>query len=226
MSTIRFISNYSFIAHMHEYSELLLYVAKKEGLFGSLKSSTLSISKELSISQQTISRKLREMEKNGLITRLASPNGLTVSLDNKGREFLQNNYHKLSQIFQGKTTIIGITKQGIGEGSYYVSQKQYQQQFKTKLGFNAFPGTLNLEINKEELAQFLANKETLEIDGFTTKTRSFGSITTYKIKVNNIEAAIVKPARARHPENIIEIIAPVNLRNSLNLKDNDKVKIA
>ena len=212
---------------MHEYSELLEYIAKKEGLFGSLKSSTLSISKEISTSQQTISRKLREMEDNGLITRLASPNGLVVSLDSKGRKFLQNNYHELSKIFQTKkTAITGITKQGIGEGSYYVSQKQYQQQFKTKLGFNAFPGTLNLEINKEELAQLLASKETIEIKSFTTKTRSFGSITTYKIKVNDIEAAIVKPARARHPENIIEIIAPVNLRNSLNLKDNDKVKIA
>lgn len=212
---------------MHEYLELLTYIVKKEGLFGSLKSSTLKISKEIGISQQTISRKLREMENKGLITRSASPNGLIVSLDDRGREFLQKNYQELSQIFKTKkTAIIGIVKKGIEEGAYYVSQKQYQQQFKSKLGFNAFPGTLNLEINKEELAQFLANKEVIEINGFTTKTRSFGSITAFKIRINNIQAAIVKPERARHPKEIIEIIAPANLRELLKLRENDKVKIS
>ena len=212
---------------MYEYLELLQYIAKKEGLFGSLKSSTLSISKEINISQQTISRKLREMENKGLVKRLASPNGLIVSLDDKGRGLLQENYRQLNSIFKTqKTTISGTVEKGIGEGSYYVSQKQYQQQFKAKLGFTAFPGTLNLKINKEELAQFIANKESIDISGFAMKTRSFGSITTHKIKLNNIEAAIVKPKRARHPEDIIEIIAPVNLRQELKLSNQDKVKIS
>lgn len=227
LSNIKFISRYSFLVYMYEYLKLLLYIAKKEGLFGSLKSSTLRISKEMGISQQTISRKLKEMENKGLIKRLASPNGLIVSLDNKGREFLQKNYKELSDIFKiKKTAIIGIVKKGIREGSYYVSQKQYQQQFKAKLGFNAFPGTLNLEINKEELASFLANKQSIEINGFTTKTRSFGALTCYKVRINNMEAAIVKPERARHSEDIIEIIAPVNLREKLKLNDNDKVKLS
>lgn len=212
---------------MYEYLELLLYIAKKEGLFGSLRSSTLRISKEIGISQQTISRKLKEMENKGLITRSASPNGLVISLDNKGRDFLQKNYQDLNLIFKiKKKAITGIIQKGIGEGAYYVLQKQYQQQFKAKLGFNAFPGTLNLKINKEELAPFLANKKQIEINGFTTKTRSFGSIKAYKIKINNIESAIVKPERARHPEDIIEIIAPVNLRDSLKLNDNNKVKLS
>ena len=212
---------------MYEYLELLLYIAKKEGLFGSLKSSTLSISKEMGISQQTISRKLKEMENKGLITRSASPNGLVISLDNKGRDLLQENYQELNQLFKiKKRAINGIVQKGIGEGSYYVMQKQYQQEFKKKLGFAAFPGTLNLKINKEELAPFSANKKQIQINGFTTKTRSFGSIIAYKMKINNIEAAIVKPERARHPEDIIEIIAPVNLRNSLKLNENSKVKLS
>lgn len=211
---------------MYEYLELIEYIAKKWGLFGSLKSSTLRISKELNVSQQTISRKLREMENKGIIKRSASPKGLIISLDNKGREFLQQNYRELSEVFKAKKTIItGIIQKGIGEGAYYVSQKEYQQQFKSKLGFNAFPGTLNLIINKEELAQFLANKQAVYLNGFKTKTRSFGALTCYKVKINNIEAAVVKPERARHPENIIEIIAPVSLREELKIKDKDKVKL-
>jgi riboflavin kinase len=227
LSNVRFISKYSFLAYMYEYLELLLYIARKGGLFGSLGSSTLKISREVGISQQSISRKLREMENKGLVKRLVSPNGLKVSLDNKGREFLQKNYRELSDVFKAKKTeITGIVQKGIEEGSYYVAQKGYQQGFKGKLGFNAFPGTLNLKIDKEELMSFLADKEVIEIGGFVTKTRSFGGLSCYKIKVGNVDGAIVKPERARHPEDIIEIVAPVNLRDSLKLKDNSKLKLS
>jgi len=226
MSSIKFISKYSFLVCMYEYLELLLYIVKKEGLFGNLKSSTLKISKELGISQQTISRKLRDMEEKWLIKRLASPNGLEIRLDNKGRELLQENYQELSKVFKAKnTTILGTVTKGIGEGGYYVSQKQYQLEFSAKLGFEAFPGTLNLVVDKEELAQFLANKDAVEIKGFTTNSRSFGSLICYRIGINNTEAAIAKPERARHPEDIVEIIAPINLRDSLKIKDNDNVKL-
>ena len=212
---------------MYEYLELLTHIAKKQGLFGSLNSSTITLSKEINISQQTMSRKLKEMEDKGLITRSTSPNGLIVSLDKKGREFLEENYRNLTNIFKAKkTSITGTIQKGIGEGSYYVSQKQYQQEFKEKLGFTAFPGTLNLKIDKEDLASLLANKNQIKINGFQAKTRTFGSIRSYKIKVNNTEAAIVKPERARHPEDIVEIIAPINLRDSLKLDDEDKVKVS
>ncbi len=212
---------------MYEYLELLTYIAKKEGLFGSLKTSTLGISKELSISQQTISRKLKEMESKELIKRTASPNGMVISLDNKGRELLQKNYQELNHVFKvKKTSITGIIEKGIGEGSYYVSQAQYQKQFKAKLGFSPYQGTLNIRIDKEELTKFLANKEKIDINGFTTKTRTFGKIAAYKIKINNTEATIVIPERTRHADDIIEVVAPVNLRDSLKLDDSNKVKIS
>ncbi|MEA2037896.1 MAG: DUF120 domain-containing protein [Nanoarchaeota archaeon] len=212
---------------MYEYLELLLYIAKKEGLFGSLETSTLRISKELGIPQQTISRKLREMEAKSLIKRLATPSGITLSLADNGRELLKNNYQELSSIFKTKKTSISADVQsGIGEGAYYVSQQEYQKQFQDKLGFYAYPGTLNLKLKREELAQLLADKEKIIIKGFTTKSRTFGSITSYKLKMNNSEAAIVVPERTRHSEDIIEVIAPVNLRDSLKLKDNDKVKLS
>ncbi|MBW2974729.1 CTP-dependent riboflavin kinase [Candidatus Woesearchaeota archaeon] len=211
---------------MYEYMQLLMYIAKKEGLFGSLKDSTLRISRETGISQQTISRKLQEMENKGLITRSATPKGLIVSLDKKGREILEERYRDLKGIFEAKkTAIAGIIQKGIGEGSYYISQKMYQKQIKAGFGFDAFPGTLNIRVNKEELASFLAGINPVRIKGFTTKTRTFGQITAYKIRINNIEGTIVKPERTRHAEDIIEVVAAVNLRDRLRLKDGDEIKI-
>jgi riboflavin kinase len=179
------------------------------------------------MSQQSISRKLREMEGHGLVKRVASPNGLIVSLDEKGRNILQSNYKELSVVFSGGCKEInGSVEKGIGEGAYYVSQVGYQKDFKSKIGFKAYAGTLNLRIDKEELLQFLANKELILIEGFNTKTRSFGALSCYKVKVDGVNAAIVKAERSRHAEDIIEVIAAVNLRDKLNLKDNDQVKIS
>ncbi len=211
---------------MYEHIELLLQIAKKSKLFGTIKTSTLQIAKQTRMSQQTISRKLREMEKLCLIKRVASPNGLTISLDDEGRNILQKNYQDLSKIFGSyKKEIEGTIKKGIGEGAYYVSQKNYQEQFKKFIGFKAYPGTLNIMINKEELMLLISNSDKIIIKSFKTKERSFGSLTCYKIKVNNVDSAIVIPERTRHDEDMIEVIAEVNLRNKLSLKDEDKVII-
>jgi riboflavin kinase len=217
---------YSLPCTMHQYSELLLYIAKKEGLFGKLKTSTIKISRELNISQQTISRKLQDMEKKGLIVRHATPNGLTVTLDAKAREFLLAEYQKLREIFRPQKQIQGTVTKGIAEAAYYVSQPDYQKEFQKELGFKAFPGTLNIEVNNEELARLIANKKLITIKGFSTTKRSFGSLSCYKIKINKIEAAIVIPERTRHPASTIEIIAPTYLRDKLKLKDESRVKIS
>ena len=210
----------------YEYLELLHYTAKNGGLFGNLKSSTIKIAKELGVSQQTISRKLREMHSLGLIKRDASPEGLTISLDEGGREFLKQNFIFLKNTFSGKTNELeGTVEAGDGEGRFYVSLLQYQKQFKEKLNFNPYPGTLNLRVDKEEALHFLSTLQKININGFATKERAFGALSCYKIKVNSIEAAIVVPERTRHSLDIIEIIAAVHLRDKLKLKDDDKIKI-
>jgi riboflavin kinase len=226
LSNIKFISRYSSPYIMKEHLELLLYISKKAGLFGQLKTSTLAISKELDISQQSISRKLREMEKSSLIHRSVSSNGVKIMLDKKGRDFLQKHYREISNIFRPKNkSISGYVRGGIGEGAYYVSQDQYKKQFSDKLGFDAYPGTLNVKINKEELAGLLAAKSPIKIDGFATEERSFGPLTAYKIEINSKRAAIVIPERTRHDDDIVEIIADVNLRDALGLKEKSVIEI-
>lgn len=209
-----------------KYLDLLMYTAKRKGLFNALNSSTSRIANDLNVSQQTISRKLREMENLELIKRDVSPNGLSVSIVGKGRALLKKNYLELKLIFKEKKLMLkGIVEKGIGEGKYYMSMKQYQQQFKSKLGFDAYPGTLNLKVNKVEAMTFLSNIEPIIIDGFSTKSRTYGSLSCYKIKVNDINGAIIIPKRTRHEEEILEIIASIYLREKLNLKDGDVLKV-
>ena len=210
---------------MYDYFEILMHIAKKGGLFGRLESSTAVIAKDLKISQQSVSRKLRDMEAKQLIKRNVRPDGISITINEKGRAFLKQNFDQLKNIFAGKENIDGIVKIGIGEGAYYVSLAGYQNQFIKKLGFKAFNGTLNLQINRKDVDNFLSSLKEIEISGFSTKLRTFGSLKCYKIRINNFDAAIIIPERARRSEDIIELIAPVNLRDGLKLTDNDKVTI-
>ncbi|MBL7147550.1 MAG: CTP-dependent riboflavin kinase [Nanoarchaeota archaeon] len=209
----------------HKYLELLIYLADKTKLFAPLETSTNEISSDLKISQQTISRKLREMEKLNLITRSVNYRGHIITLTQNSIDLLKEHSKKLQNLLKNKkTSITGTIKDGSGEGSYYTSLKKYKEKIKQKLGFKVYPGTLNVKISKEEIKPFLNSLTPIRIYGFKTKERAFGEITCYKIKFKNINTAIVVPERTRY-EDILEIIAPFSLRNKFNLKTGDKITI-
>lgn len=209
----------------YDYLEMLMYISKKAGVFKALETSTIHIAKELKTSQQTVSRKLRGMEKLGLIKRTATQKGLLIQLDDKGRDFLKQHYTELGNIFAEKQELNGVVAKGIGEGRYYVGLTDYQKQFREKLGFEAYLGTLNLRVKKAEALEFISSLEPITIDGFETKDRTFGKLTGYKVRIKNIECAIIVPERSRHEEDIIELIAPHDLKKKLGLKDNSKITI-
>ena len=73
--------------------------------------------------------------------------------------------------------------------------------------------------------EFINSLNPVAINGFETKDRTFGKLTVYKIKIKNINGAIIIPERSRHEEEIMEIIAPYELKKKLGLKDNSKLKI-
>ncbi len=209
------------------YYSILLYILEKAGLFRSLKTSTVSLSKELNSTQQTISRKLIEMEKKSLIKRELKANGLILSLEDKSRDYLKKNYKVLKKSFEKKKNVLkGKVKSGIGEGKYYMSLPQYHSQFKSKLGFKPYTGTLNIKLkDRSQLLEFINSTQSILISGFKTKDRTYGSIKCYKVKIKDLEGAIIIPERATHPEDIIEIIAPVYLRGYYNLKNNNSLEV-
>ena len=226
MSIIKFTSNYSFSIYMGDSNSLLIYIGEKGALYKEIELSTIQISKDTSVSQQTVSRKLIELEKEGLLKRIASTRGIKLRITNKGIEILKKVYIKLSNIFgEKKDSLGGFVESGLGEGSYYLSFRGYNEQFRKKMGIIPFKGTLNVKIDYDEFLQFIANKEKVIIDGFRAENRTFGSIIAYKIKLNSIDSAIIIPERTSHEKSTIEVISETNFRKKFNLKDGDKVSI-
>jgi riboflavin kinase, archaea type len=119
-------------------------------------------------------------------------------------------------IMRGKVSV------GIGEGQFYISKDGYKRQFREILGFEPFPGTLNIKLDTLFVPP---EQKAVRIKGFQDEDRTFGECRCYKIKLNGIDAAVVRPERSDYPHDLIEVIAPVNLRKALVLEDGDSVEV-
>lgn len=223
MISVKFISRGAFLRVMWE---ILMYFAKRGAVRGKVVTSTGIIAKDMSSSQQTVSRKLRELEDNGLLLRRVTNRGTEISFTEKSVELLKEQYKTLKTIFDNNLEVKGIVKSGISEGRYYIALAGYQKQFVKKLGFKPFFGTLNLKIDVLDVKKLFRCREPTHIEGFCSKSRSYGDIECFRIMINDeIEGVAVLPERSSHANDILEVIAAVNLRKYFDLKDNDEVKV-
>lgn len=118
----------------------------------------------------------------------------------------------------------GTIVRGLGEGTYFMSMPHYRKEIKKKLGFDAYPGTLNLKVGKIQ-ANLLKKNNPIKISGFKKDHKMFGGADCYKAKIKGINCSIIVPDLTKHQKNIIELIAPVHLKSELKLKDGDKITI-
>lgn len=123
-------------------------------------------------------------------------------------------------------TITGKVMSGSGQGSYFTRIDWVQLQCNERLGFEPYPGTLNLEITAEDLpiVESLAYKQGIELNSPDPK---FCNAKAFAVTLGEIKGAIIMPEeKVRiHPKNIIEIIAPLNIKEALNVKDGDIVTV-
>jgi riboflavin kinase len=197
------------------------------------KISTKYLSQKLCTSQQTASRYLIELERKGWIKRTITHDGCLIRIDATGMAELQKLYSNLRFLMDAayppSMTLEGTVFMGLGEGAYYITKEHYRKQFIEKLGFDPYPGTLNLKLTSDYDIKTRAELEAypaVEIEGFKSEDRTFGLVKCYPVMVDNkVKGAMISALRTHYDVSVIEIIAPVCLRKHLNLKDGSKVKI-
>ena len=193
--------------------------------------STSDLAKGIGTSQQTASRRLIEMERLRLIERTRAGRDQKLRITGEGYRQLSEMYLNLKRVFEApkKDLVIkGTVFTGLKEGSYYMSRDGYRKQFISKLGFDPFPGTLNLKVIKEHLNErkSLETYPSVYIEGFANENRTYGPAKCYRALVNDeIKCAIVIPIRAHYGEDVVELIAPVSLRKKFNLIDGDTISV-
>lgn len=120
--------------------------------------------------------------------------------------------------------IDGEVTTGLGKAAFFLSQEFYTREFNKNLGFIPYPGTLNIVVDNEHLNEINDIKDNCE--NIIKPDTEFGAVKYIKAKLNDeVDGAIVFPAKTTHDENYLEFIAENRLREELNLKDGDIVSI-
>ena len=220
------------------YDELaaLKFIALEGGRTGQVKISCSGLAERLDASSQTASRRLQRLDAAGHLDRDVVADGQWVSLTESGAAALHREYAHYRRIFEGTdpstVELEGTVTSGMGEGRHYISLSGYMEQFTDRLGYEPFPGTLNVDLDEESVRarSAMSSLSGVPIDSWEDDERTFGPATCYAATVTHdtdvaAETHIIVPERTHHDETQLEIIAPVKLREELALDDGDTVSV-
>jgi riboflavin kinase, archaea type len=123
-----------------------------------------------------------------------------------------------------KTNLEGTVFTGEGNGKKYLALPWVNQQLKEKLGYSPYLGTLNLKLTAENIKR---KKKLLKAESaIICPPEGYCVGLLFKTSIKSLECAVVVPQVENYPEDVLEIIAHVNLRDTLRLKDGDIVSVS
>jgi riboflavin kinase len=121
-----------------------------------------------------------------------------------------------------KLCLAGRVFSGKGEGAKFVNLSWAEKQIEEKLGFKPYPGTLDIKLNRgntkmKQTLLGIGGDEILPASGYCR-----GRI--FMASMMNVTCGVVIPEVAGYPEDVIEVVSSVNLREKLRLVDGSLVK--
>jgi len=220
----------------HDELAVLKLLAVDGALAGGTKTSCRSLAERLDASSQTASRRLRRLAEAGLVERETVGDGQWLTVTDEGERVLREEYEDYRRVFEGERAVelVGTVTDGMGEGRHYITLSGYMEQFRSKLGYEPFPGTLNVALTGAGVRarSALSAHDSVRIEGWEDENRTYGPADCYPASVVALEtdesydgAHAIVPERTHHDENRLEVIAPVKLRDTLGLTDDEPVAV-
>ena len=208
--------------------DTLKQIALRGGLKDFVAMSSRELGEALGVSQQSASQRILELLGAGLIQRDLATRRQRVKVSPKGLEALQREYADYLRVFEtrDRLAITGKATSGLGEGAFYMKQKGYKEQFRRKLGFEPYEGTLNLKVSGPDLSKLiiLQDEQGTPIDGFEAAGRTFGGAKVFRARLKGVECAVILPIRTHHTD-VLEVISREFLRGKLGIADGDPVEL-
>ena len=216
------------IQHIITLTQLL----SKGARYNFVQLTSSSLGKSVQKSQQTASKYLMELENGGFIERFMKGRRVFVRITNKGYAELVKLHSLLGSslgTFPSSIELKGEIISGMGEGAYYMSLKGYTKQFKSKIGYVPFPGTLNVKLYQKEYFESIQQIDDLDgqkINSFSDGKRTYGWVKCFTAKLNRtINCQLIRLERTHYDNSIIELISKNSICNTANLKLGSKVSI-
>ena len=195
---------------------------------------TTDLGKSIGRSQQAASKHLLDLENTGYIERARKGQKFAVRVTDKGYSEIQALFSSLRTALESAPATIdfeGKVASGMGEGSYYMSLEGYRKQFKEKLGYEPYPGTLNVRLSEQifmNARRELGKQPSIFLNGFSDGTRTYGWVKCYRAVINDgamDNAAVLVLERTHYDNSMLEVIAPVSIKQAAGIKNGDKVKV-
>lgn len=250
--------------HVHHITTLA-YLLSRGARHNYVEMTTKELGRKISKSQQSASRHLADLERDGLIERgpptptgggggAASRGGHTsVRVTRHGFEELE----RLSSVLRdsiapvdsadpARITLSGVLVSGMGEGAYYMTLDGYTRQFRSKVGYVPFPGTLNVRLggrrHMEAVRRLKSERTGRMIDSFSDGRRTYGWARCYPAllragpagggddnaadsKTAEVQCDLITLERTHHDDSIIELISAVCIREATMISDGSDVTV-
>ena len=222
----------------HDELATLKLVALDGALEGRATVTCAALAGRLEASNQTASRRLQRLEDAGYVEREMTGDGQLVAVTEAGERSLQREYADYRRLFEGDANVelSGVVTSGMGEGRHYISLPGYMRQFRERLGYEPFEGTLNVDLNDESVRARarMDALDPIDIDGWEDDERTYGPAFCWPATVERAGAGgadryetahVIAPERTHHGEDQLEVIAPDRLRDEMALEDDDELTI-
>lgn len=120
--------------------------------------------------------------------------------------------------------IKGTVVSGLAKASHFTQLDWVQRECLSKFGFRPYPGTLNLKLAGPDLSKWAEIKSACGVD-FNPPSGGFCSSKGFKVKIGNLLGAVILPEVEGYPQDVVEIMSCVHLKDSLGLKDGDRLSV-
>jgi riboflavin kinase len=129
-------------------------------------------------------------------------------------------------------TLAGDVTSGMGKAKEFLSLPGYVAQFEERLGYEPYPGTLNVTLTGDLDSRLrVATFDSITIDSWELDGQTFGGAECYPCLIETRtnesyeEAYVLVPDRTDHEDDKLELVAPARLRDVLDLADGDELAI-
>lgn len=191
----------------------LAYLLSKGARHSYIEMTTTELGSSIKKSQQSASRHLTDLERDGLVERGASTSGRSMSIRVTKRglgavqhvsAILQDSMNTADSDDLACVTLTGVLVSGMGEGAYYMALEGYTAQFHSKIGYVPFPGTLNVRLQRREhreIVRRLKSERTGRIiRSFSDGRRTFGWAKCFPAMLHVGDSAHVQLPSSQRPQ--------------------------
>lgn len=119
-----------------------------------------------------------------------------------------------------------VVVSGSGQGAYFMALPWVREAIHRAVGFEPYPGTLNVRlVDPDALAAWRRIRLGSALTLTPPPTESCGAQLYPVIVAPDVRAAVIVPDVTRYSDDVLELIAPVHLRDHLALGDDARLTL-